>query len=85
MAILIIVGAYTSILILNQPILKKLVNRTELAVHFILFSIIILKEIINFSEFKWIQITSSVLNVILHYGFIFSIIGFIIIFKIREL
>jgi hypothetical protein len=51
MAILIIVGAYTSILILNQPILKKLVNRTELAVHFILFFLLVLKEIINFAEF----------------------------------
>jgi hypothetical protein len=51
MAVLLIVGAYISILILNQPILKKLVNRTELAAHFILISLVILKEIINFSEF----------------------------------
>jgi len=61
------------------------VNRTELAAHFILFTIIILKEVIIFSEFEWIKITASVLNVILHYGFILVIIVYIIFLKMEGL
>lgn len=85
MSVLFIVAAYTSMMILSHPILKKLVNRTELAAHYILFTIIVLKEIIIFSEFRWIQVTASILNVILNYGFILVVIWYIILFKVEGL